>query len=318
MAKAISLTEFVDSRGVSLRVDREAGVIHGVKLLGPKSKNGRTYSEAAIRQAASMYEGAKVNVNHPAGAGDSPRSYQDRFGQIRKPQIQADGVYGDFHFNPKHPVAEQLLWDAEHAPENVGFSHNVMAKTSKHAGQVVVEEIIKVTSVDLVADPATTRGLFEHTEPEEMTLTLEAVKADAGILESLRKEWLAEQAGSVEAKAKDAQVKTLTEELAAAKKSLDEFAVKEAIAAKKTLAAKLITEAKLPTAAVTDTFKSLVENAADEAAMKVIIEDRQAFAKTLGTGKPLSKSQHVSEGVAGGSDPSAVNDVNSLKAYLGR
>ena len=37
------LQEFCDSRGVSMRVDRQAGVIRGVKVLGLESRNGRTY-----------------------------------------------------------------------------------------------------------------------------------------------------------------------------------------------------------------------------------------------------------------------------------
>ena len=73
----------------------------------------------------------------------------------------ATGLFADFHFNPKHALAEQLLWDAEHAPENVGFSHNVEARTARRGDHVVVEAITRVQSVDLVADPATTRGLFE-------------------------------------------------------------------------------------------------------------------------------------------------------------
>jgi hypothetical protein len=79
--------------------------------------------------------------------------------------VDAGGLRGDFHFNPKHALAEQLIWDAEHSPENVGFSHNVEARTSRRDGKVVVEEITRVQSVDLVADPATTRGLFEQHEP---------------------------------------------------------------------------------------------------------------------------------------------------------
>jgi hypothetical protein len=73
-------------------------------------------------------------------------------------------LFGDLHFNPKHALAEQLLWDAEHAPENVGFSHNVLARTARHGEQTLVEAILQVQSVDLVADPATTRGLFEAAE----------------------------------------------------------------------------------------------------------------------------------------------------------
>src|SRR5262249_15134066 len=62
------------------------------------------------------------------------------------------------------PIAQQLAWDAQWAPENVGLSHNVQARTSRQEGQTVVEQILHVNSVDLVADPATTQGLFESAE----------------------------------------------------------------------------------------------------------------------------------------------------------
>ena len=43
----------------------------------------------------------------------------------------------------------------------MGFSHNVEARLGRRGERVVVEAITRVQSVDLVADPATTRGLFE-------------------------------------------------------------------------------------------------------------------------------------------------------------
>ena len=159
------LQEFCDSRGASMRVDAQAGVIRGVKVLGLESRNGRTYLPETLAQAVRLYEDAKVNVNHPKGNPAGPRDYQDRIGTIRGVAMRAgEGLFGDFHFNPKHALAEQLIWDAEHAPENVGFSHNVEARTSRRGDRVVVEAILRVQSVDLVADPATTRGLFESAE----------------------------------------------------------------------------------------------------------------------------------------------------------
>ena len=145
------------------QVDSAMGVIRGVKILGLQSRNNRTYLPEALARGAALYEGAKVNVNHPKGAASGPRDYQDRMGVIRNvQQREGAGLFADFHFNPRHALAEQLLWDAEHAPENVGFSHNVEAKTSRSKdGRTIVEEILRVESVDLVADPATTRGLFE-------------------------------------------------------------------------------------------------------------------------------------------------------------
>ena len=155
------------SRG---RVDAVHGVVHGVKILSPISKNGRTYAAEAIRQAVPLYEGAKVNLNHPAGSPSSPRDYRDRFGSIRNVRLASGELVGDLHYNVKHPVAEQFAWDAEHSPSNVGLSHNVVASTSRRNGSTVVESITKVQSVDLVADPATTNGLFEHADDAAETL----------------------------------------------------------------------------------------------------------------------------------------------------
>ncbi len=157
------LQEYVDSRGVALRVDHEPGVLRGVKLLGLKSRNGRRYRESALAQAARLYEESKVNANHAKNGPLAPRDYQDRLGVIRDVKLRpGEGLFGDLHFNPKHTLAEQLVWDAEHNPRNVGFSHNVLARLSRDGEQTVVEEITQVQSVDLVADPATTQGLFEQ------------------------------------------------------------------------------------------------------------------------------------------------------------
>jgi hypothetical protein len=157
------LQEYVDSGNHTLRVDRKSGVIRGVKLLGLRSRNGRRYQENALVEAVGLYEGAKVNINHPKGHPLSPRDYQDRLGVIRGVEFRAqEGLFGDLHFNPKHSLSEQLTWDAEHASQNVGLSHNVLARTARDGNDTVVEAITKVQSIDLVADPATTQGLFEH------------------------------------------------------------------------------------------------------------------------------------------------------------
>jgi hypothetical protein len=162
------LQEFVDSGSQRLRVDRDAGVIRGVKLLGLNSRNGRRYREGALVEAIGLYEGAKVNINHPKGHPLTPRDYQDRLGVVRGVQFRAgEGLFGDLHFNPRHALSEQLVWDAENAPQNVGMSHNVMARTKNVGDETVVEAITKVQSIDLVADPATTSGLYEQMEGRE-------------------------------------------------------------------------------------------------------------------------------------------------------
>lgn len=180
------LQEFVDSQGQSLRVDAERGVLRGVKLLGFTSRNGRTYRETALAEAAALYEGAKVNVNHAKAGPLAPRDYQDRLGAIRGVQFKpGEGLFGDLHYNPKHALAEQLAWDAQHAPEQVGLSHNVLAQTTREGEGTVVDAITKVESVDLVADPATTRGLFEHDAGHQMQLSeqLDAARGEIARLE---------------------------------------------------------------------------------------------------------------------------------------
>ena len=150
----------------SSRVDTAAGIVRNVKILGRTSDNGREYTEAAIRNAVSLYERKQVNLDHPPrGKENTPRSYADRFGHLERVHATSEGLYGDLHYNLKHPRAEQFAYDAQHAPHRVGLSHNAEARTTRNGGRLVVEAIISVKSVDLVADPATTTGLFEGLNP---------------------------------------------------------------------------------------------------------------------------------------------------------
>ncbi len=182
------LQEITNTRRRDVRVDRESGVLFGVKIIGCNSRNGREYPNDTLREAIPLYENSKVNLDHPDGDPRRPRSYQDRFGVIRNVELREnEGLYADFRFNPKHPVAEQLLWDAEHAPENVGFSHNVEAVVRRENEKTVVEKIVSVRSVDLVADPATTAGLFESENDFTESVSDEDVKdVCERILEELR------------------------------------------------------------------------------------------------------------------------------------
>jgi len=172
------LLEQTDMQGT--RVDRAAGIIRGVKILGCTSRNGRMYSQTALRNAAGLYESKVVNVDHLRSSSDR-RSYQDRIGRLQNVTAREDGLYGDLHYNPKHALAEQLAWDAEHSPGNVGLSHDATGKIVRRDGVDTVEEIESVRSVDLVADPASTHGLFEGIDPDQAA-------ADAK-----RKEQLAEE-----------------------------------------------------------------------------------------------------------------------------
>jgi hypothetical protein len=299
-----TIQEFTDSRGCRLAVDRDGGVIRGVKLLGLESRNGRTYPKETVVRALQLYEGVKVNVDHAQGKPGGPRSYSERIGVIRNVSLDSGdgGLRGDFHANPKHALFEQLAWDAENSPESVGFSHNIVGKTKQHRGQTVVEEITRVTSVDLVADPATTRGLFEQvgdtTLPEKEENDVELKDLTSAVLEAerpdlvkaFRETALEEHANSEEAKATTARLKELTEEN-------DRFRAAALLQEQREKIDKALAEAKLPEALVTDVFRQTLTEAKDETAVKALIEDRAAMAKQAAS-KPRSKEQ-VQEGEEG-------------------
>ncbi len=171
------ITENVDFGSEPLRIDREKCIVYGVKLLGFTSKNGRKYSKAAMESAVQLYEGARVNLNHPKERPDAPRGYQDRLGRVRNASVASDGLRGNLHYNPKHAITEQFLWDCENSPDSMGLSHNVDVDFRRDDdGGLLIESITKVRSVDLVADPATTKSLFES-EGDTMSIALSAIAA---------------------------------------------------------------------------------------------------------------------------------------------
>ena len=141
-----------------MRVDRATSTIRGVKVLGVTSVKGREYPRDVIARAVPLYENRVVNVDHVEP--NTRRSYRDRIGCLKDVRLCEGGLFANLHFNPRHVLAEQLIWDAENAPQNVGFSHERADPQFAETAQVV-ESIDKVLSVDLVANPATTGGLFE-------------------------------------------------------------------------------------------------------------------------------------------------------------
>ena len=142
MAKPAKITDLFESR--NLKVDRDAGVIRGVKILGHVSANGREYSKAAVTKARGLYEGMRVNVDHPKKAGES-RGLGDRFGRLVNVREQGDGLYGDLEYIRSHPLAEMTAEAAERMPEQLGLSHNAEGRTVTRGGKVLVEEITRVS-----------------------------------------------------------------------------------------------------------------------------------------------------------------------------
>lgn len=291
------LQEYCDSRGLALRVDRAGGVVRGIKILGLHSRNSREYLPDALARAIGLYEGAKVNVNHPKGHPLSPRDYQERIGVIRNVQHRAgEGLFGDFHFNPKHQLAEQLAWDAEHAPENVGFSHNVQAQTSRRGETTMIEEILRVHSVDLVADPATTRGLFESTTRPAIASGAPVASAEgpgtslhgAAVDDALRSPAsdMALAPVALQEQRSDLFEKLCREqaaEISRLRLEVDRSRAAEAAEQRRAAARALLAEYRLPDpdcvdpavkAIVSDTFVQSLLAAPDESTMRHLVEER--------------------------------------------
>jgi hypothetical protein len=163
MARTIRTIEAVTS-SAAMEVDRDEGIIRGVKILGLVSDNNRKYLPEAVRKAKSLYEGIKVNINHPAESGDV-RNAEDRFGKlINVKYVEGEGLYGDLMFLKSHPMAERICEAAERNDMNdtFGLSHNAQGDGQEDdQGCFVVSSIVEVRHVDLVADPATTKSLRE-------------------------------------------------------------------------------------------------------------------------------------------------------------
>ncbi len=151
------ITERVAAPFAGARVNRDAGTISGVLLCGTVSSNGRDYPVAVFRRDYARYEGRPVNCDHGRDA-----TVDRRFGWFTNVRPGSDGrPRGTLHCLKSHPMYERVMEAAERNPALFGFSHVAMCQTKLANGREVVESIDAVESIDLVAEPATTKGLFE-------------------------------------------------------------------------------------------------------------------------------------------------------------
>lgn len=163
-SRVISLQERIQTNTTG-KIDHANGIIRGVKILGKVSKNGREYSEAAMKQAVGLYEGTRVNFDHPDKATpNASRSVKDWIGELRNVSKKGDGVYGDLHLIKSHPHAAAVMEAAEKFPTKFGLSHNAVGPTRRDGNKTIVEGLQSVRSVDLVQNPATNNSLFESVQ----------------------------------------------------------------------------------------------------------------------------------------------------------
>jgi hypothetical protein len=195
MLTSLIETTFSDSHSV----DREAGVIRSVRVLGRSSRNGREYSERALGEAARLYEGLGVNLNHADRRETTlerplERAVEAGFGWLEAIEVRADGIYGDLHFLKTHPHSAMIVEAAERNPRRFGLSHHAEGRVVRNGQKNVVESIERVRSVDMVQNPATNAGLFES-EENQMHKTIRQILSEAhgGRLAALLQDPLFEQ-----------------------------------------------------------------------------------------------------------------------------
>lgn len=173
------------------RIDRQARLIRGVKVIGFESGNSaRTigvnsdenyrYTKECLAQAVPLYEGISVFIDHPdfdylpSGervASRTDRKLRDKFGKLINVRVGDSGLFADLAYLDSHPLSQQVIEMAERMPEMMALSHHAYTRPRvNQAGEVLVEKIESVESVDLIGEkPGTTKSLFES-EAKSMTL----------------------------------------------------------------------------------------------------------------------------------------------------
>ncbi|CAN5421067.1 hypothetical protein BH11PLA2_BH11PLA2_32770 [soil metagenome] len=333
------------------RVDREKGVVYGVRVLGPESRNGGTYPAKVQDKCKAHYDGINVYVDtgHHQTERGTNLPVTAKFARTSNARVVNDGIHVDLHYNPKHAFAEPFLWAVENDPAQYGFSHFADVKWLNQVnGTRVAESINRVVRIDLVGDPATTTSVFESTKGKTMdtstdpraiasTITSpDALKTFlAGLFDGL-------PSGTFNDAAKSAALTDLftkygstadpTADPAAAAESLKAFgtvgkwagtyiAESLATAAKADRVKKagdLCDAEKLPAHLKTATFVELVaESMADPAKAKALIADRLAIGKPA-TGTPTAESkgtetQTTTRTAGDGATDTPVSDI--VKGY---
>lgn len=305
----INISECVSAMMPESQIENDS-IVRGVKIIGFESSNGRAYSPSALRDAARLYEGVRVNLDHPSK--DRPadsRSIMHRFGIFKNVKfVEGKGCFGDLYFNPEHAYAPTFRWFAKNQPEAIGFSHNAAGRGGSKDGKLIVEAITSVRSVDLVADPATTRSLFESEHPtllDEATAVLSDDKTDN--VEKLRriKELLEGNETPKEPDMdwskitlddlKEHRADLVSQIAASAEKSLLE--AQTAAESERKRIEKMLEDAKLPANLKTEVFVEAVFAAKDDATRIRLIEDRKALSATIN--KPRSRETTLQEATGG-------------------
>ena len=161
--------------GFAGEIDEEAGIIRNALLGGYGSKNGYQYTDAAYDDAAQsgVYDGVDVYIDHSefdqTGLSNPEPSVKEAWGCVENPRhVPGEGMRGDIHYLKSDPLTPKVLERIRRWPKRCGFSHDANCRFEDTAEGVQVTQVRKVFRVDLVRQPATTRGVWESVREQPM------------------------------------------------------------------------------------------------------------------------------------------------------
>lgn len=163
-------------------VNTESGVIGGVVILtGNKvSKNKTLYTDKAIQEARTRYEGAKMYLDHPSPDSGPVRSVRDLGGTYKNLRIEEGNfLKADLHLLPSKKIRDLVLPIAESKPIGVGLSIRDRGQGREHEGVFMVESFVGKNnfSIDLVTEASVNENLFEATNQED-EMKIEDIKLE--------------------------------------------------------------------------------------------------------------------------------------------
>lgn len=300
-----SMTTLLEMKPAGLlreaKLDREARVIRDTVLITANSSNGggRVYEPLALQQIARLAEGMPAYLNHTTpDKAFKARPVEELIGKHKNVRYDADNqrVLSDLHI-VEHQ-APFVFSVAQDLGDQVGNSVVSRGQVVMEGGKEHVKQIVAIRSGDLVSDPATTKGLFEHLEtwrqnhpipPKEsdmekptLATIMEAVRADAVFADHVKRgvaevelKQLGEAQGEIvklkgEVKALGEDKTKLEADLAEAKREVDGFKSAKAVADKQSRMVTALAEHALgkkyskTEGAISDVFRGQLMEAAED------------------------------------------------------
>lgn len=185
--KTKALDEIIDLQESvgSANIDEQNGVIGGVVILtgNKRSLNKTLYTDAALKEAVTRYEGAKMYVDHPK-SGESNRSIRDLGGHYKNIRLEGNYLKGDLHLlESAKPLIMPL---AKARMRGVGLSIKDKGRGSEKDGVFLVEGFASGNSfsIDFVSEVSVNKDLYESrsdnggTNMELKDLTLDVLKKE--------------------------------------------------------------------------------------------------------------------------------------------